>query len=62
MQPVRNIAMQSGVTLSVKSSPEITGSAHQVEPRLRGATIGGEPSSPSEGYLKQPPQVGTLSL
>jgi hypothetical protein len=49
----------TGVTLSIKSSQvRLIG----VEYRLRGATVGGEPSSPSEVYLKQAPQVGTPIL
>jgi hypothetical protein len=38
------------------------GNAHTKSRQNRNVCVGGEPSSMSEGYLKQPPQVGTLSL
>jgi hypothetical protein len=43
--------------VSVESSPRIAGLANWVEPHLRGAIVGGEPSPPHEGHLKQPCQL-----
>jgi hypothetical protein len=50
------------VTLLVEAHQRSQVRLIRVEPHLEGATVGAELSSPSEGYIKQPPQVETTSV
>jgi hypothetical protein len=51
----------TGVTLSAWSTLKVVALAHQVESRLRGATVGGKPTPTVEGYLKRPPPTTTTT-